>query len=80
MFCFPVGLVIDELREHAPEVLKAVTNTLAQSRKSEGKGFQSLALDPDQFANVPEISIDYALMERSSKVAVVPCDIGCIAA
>jgi mannose-1-phosphate guanylyltransferase len=76
MFCFPVGLVIDELREHAPEVLQAVTKTLGQSRKSEGKGFQSLALDPDQFANVPDISIDYALMERSSKVAVVPCDIG----
>ncbi|MBF2983205.1 cupin domain-containing protein, partial [Pseudomonas aeruginosa] len=28
------------------------------------------------FAEAPDISVDYALMERSDKVAVVPCSIG----
>ncbi|MCE8014237.1 mannose-1-phosphate guanylyltransferase/mannose-6-phosphate isomerase [Halomonas daqingensis] len=76
MFCFPVGLVIEELREHAPDVMETVAATLAASRRSQGDGHQCLTLDPDQFNDVPDISIDYALMERSSKVAVVPCDIG----
>lgn len=76
MFCFPVGLAIDELRAHAPEVMESVASTLAQSRKSEGPDHQCLTLDPSSFQDVPDISIDYALMERSSKVAVVPCDIG----
>ena len=35
-----------------------------------------LRLDAKQFAAVPDISIDYALMERSERVATVPCDIG----
>src|SRR3546814_5304826 len=33
-------------------------------------------LDADTFSAVPEISIDYALMEKSSNVAVIPCEIG----
>ena len=41
-----------------------------------GNSHRSLHLDPDSFAKVPDISIDFALMERSSKVATVPCDIG----
>ncbi|MEA5097878.1 MAG: cupin domain-containing protein, partial [Burkholderiaceae bacterium] len=35
-----------------------------------------IALDAVSFRSAPDISIDYALMERSDKVAVVPCNIG----
>lgn len=76
MFCFRVGTVLDELQTYAPDVLDAVRTTLACSRLSEGKEHRCLRLDTDSFALVPDISIDYALMERSSKVATVPCDIG----
>lgn len=76
MFCFQVGAVIDEFRAHAPDVLEAVEHTLEASRRSTSTGYSCLALEPDSFAKVPDISIDYALMERSRKVATVPCDIG----
>ncbi|SDH35291.1 mannose-1-phosphate guanylyltransferase/mannose-6-phosphate isomerase [Pseudomonas abietaniphila] len=76
MFCFRVGTVLDELRAHAPDVVEAVAATLEASRLSTGKGYSCRALDAETFANVPDISIDYALMERSSKVATIPCDIG----
>ncbi|WJV24864.1 MULTISPECIES: mannose-1-phosphate guanylyltransferase/mannose-6-phosphate isomerase [Pseudomonas] len=76
MFCFRVGTVLDELQKHAPEVLAAVALTLEQSRLTAATGYSCLALDAGSFANVPDISIDYALMERSSKVATIPCDIG----
>jgi mannose-1-phosphate guanylyltransferase len=35
-----------------------------------------MELAAENFAQVPEISFDYAVMERTSKAAVVPCDIG----
>ncbi|QUN69213.1 mannose-1-phosphate guanylyltransferase/mannose-6-phosphate isomerase [Pseudomonas asiatica] len=76
MFCFQVGAVIEEFKAHAPDVLDAVAQTLETSRRSTSTGYSCLALDAESFAKVPDISIDYALMERSSKVATIPCDIG----
>ncbi|PYC22944.1 mannose-1-phosphate guanylyltransferase/mannose-6-phosphate isomerase [Pseudomonas mosselii] len=76
MFCFRVGTVLEEFEAHAPDVLSAVAQTLVASRASSSSGYSCLALDPESFAKVPDISIDYALMERSRKVVTVPCDIG----
>ncbi|AJG15126.1 MULTISPECIES: mannose-1-phosphate guanylyltransferase/mannose-6-phosphate isomerase [Pseudomonas] len=76
IFCFQVGTVIDEFRKHAPDVLDAVEQTLQKSRCATANGYTCTALEPEKFGNVPDISIDYALMERSTKVATVPCDIG----
>ncbi|MBH3390253.1 mannose-1-phosphate guanylyltransferase/mannose-6-phosphate isomerase [Pseudomonas putida] len=76
MFCFQVGTVLEQFKAHAPDVLEAVERTLESSRRSTSKGYSCLALDAERFAEVPDISIDYALMERSQKVATIPCDIG----
>lgn len=76
MFCFQVGVVLEQLEQHAPEVLQQVRNTFALSHTSEGERHRCLRLDAEGFANVPDISIDYALMERSDRVVTVACDIG----
>ncbi|RMT83321.1 Mannose-6-phosphate isomerase/mannose-1-phosphate guanylyltransferase [Pseudomonas viridiflava] len=76
MFCFQVGMVLAEFEKHAPDVLVAVARVLEQSRLSQSNDYYCLAIDPETFSDVPGISIDYALMERSDKVATVPCDIG----
>ncbi|WP_207870391.1 mannose-1-phosphate guanylyltransferase/mannose-6-phosphate isomerase [Pseudomonas sp. 51_B] len=76
IFCFQVGAVIDEFRRHAGDVLDAIERTLEVSRYATSTGYSCLALEPESFGKVPDISIDYALMERSRKVATVPCDIG----
>lgn len=76
MFCFPVGLVIEELKEHAPDVLNSVVSTMECSTRSSGENTRCTTLEGEQFSNVPDISVDYALMERSKRVAVLPCDIG----
>lgn len=76
MFCFRVGSVLDELSEHAPDVMAAVKLTLEKSRCSKANAYSCLALDGEAFGQVPDISVDYALMERSRKVATIPCDIG----
>src|SRR3546814_15216943 len=76
MFCMRVGTVLQELVAHSPEVLAAAEACIAQSRTATGKGFSQLMLDTDTFGLVPNISVDYALMEKSANVSVVACDIG----
>lgn len=76
MFCFQVNAVLEEFKQHSPDVLQAAIDAKEASRLTKGKGYSCLMVDGDSFAQVPDISIDYALMERSSKVATVPCDIG----
>ncbi|NWA26115.1 mannose-1-phosphate guanylyltransferase/mannose-6-phosphate isomerase [Pseudomonas gingeri] len=76
MFCLRADAVLRELREHAPDVLDAMTECLAHSHSREGSQELQLELDGKSLARAPDISVDYALMERSRKVAVVPCQIG----
>ncbi|HEY0289762.1 MAG TPA: mannose-1-phosphate guanylyltransferase/mannose-6-phosphate isomerase [Pseudomonas sp.] len=76
MFCMRVDVLLSELETHAPDVLAAVKHCLAQSTSKEGKNELQMELDSTSFALAPDISIDYALMERSQKVAVVPCELG----
>jgi len=76
MFCFRVGSVLEELSQHAPTLLQSVSETLANARRSEGKGHTVTHLCAERFGEVEDDSIDYALMEKSERVAVVPCDLG----
>jgi len=76
MVCFAAGVMLDEMEKYCPEVLHATSACIATSRLANGKGFAELSLDGDSFSKVPNISIDYAVMEKSAEVAVVPCNIG----
>ena len=76
MFCMRADRVLAEFKKHAPQVLDAVTHCLEHSQTFEGKQQRHLELDSECFARVADISIDYALMEHSQKVAVVPCQLG----
>lgn len=76
MFCLRADAVLRELREHAPDVLDAMTECLALSHSREGSQELQVELDGKSLARAPDISIDYALMERSRKVVVVPCQLG----
>jgi mannose-1-phosphate guanylyltransferase / mannose-6-phosphate isomerase len=76
MFCFAAGTVLEEMSQHCPDLLAAVRDCMQASRVATGDGFSQLDLDADSFARVPDISIDYALMEKSRRVAVAACSIG----
>ncbi len=76
IFCFRVDVVLRELAQHAPSVLESVQNCLGASHTIKGAGVSQVELRADTFEYAPDISIDYALMENSQAVAVVPCDIG----
>ncbi len=76
MFCFTVKTLIQEMAKHSPEILLATKNCIEQSRLATGKGFTQMELDSSSFSLVPDNSIDYAVIEKSNHVAVVPCRIG----
>lgn len=76
MFCFKAGVVLDELATHAPDVLKACEACWAKMKDHAGRSDNMFEIPAEAFGEVPDISIDYAIMERSAKVAVVPADIG----
>ena len=76
MFCFTAGTLLREMGQHCPAILAATRACMAKSRRAEGKGFTQVELDPETFDQVPDKSIDYAVMEKSGNVAVVPCSIG----
>jgi mannose-1-phosphate guanylyltransferase len=76
MFCFKAGVMLKEMEQHCPSILETVRQCLAQSRISQSTGFAQIELNADQFDRVPDNSIDYAVMEKSTQVAVVSCDIG----
>ncbi len=74
MFAFTAGRFTDELATHAPEIAGGFEGlgTIGLESRSDG----SRAADPDSLAPVyeslPKASVDYALMEKSERVAVVP--------
>ncbi|RWU18038.1 mannose-1-phosphate guanylyltransferase/mannose-6-phosphate isomerase [Pseudomonas alkylphenolica] len=76
MFCMRVDAILAELDRYAPDLLASVSLCLQQSACKQGEGEQLVELDPQTFERVADISIDYALMEKSAQVAVLPTDIG----
>jgi mannose-1-phosphate guanylyltransferase / mannose-6-phosphate isomerase len=72
IFVFRAGAYLDELKTYAPDVLAQAERALRLGRRD----LDFLRLDRDAFASCPSISIDYAVMERTKRAAVVPADIG----
>ena len=70
IFCFKAGVFLDELKVLSPEIYEA---SLKAYEHAEKNGMVYIAED-DMLA-IPEDSIDYAVMEKSNIVKVVPSDI-----
>ncbi|MFB9077372.1 mannose-1-phosphate guanylyltransferase [Flavobacterium procerum] len=64
MFCFKAGVLLEELKQYQPDVYEK-SKAVWEAAKD---GFLDLALSME----IPSISIDYAVMERSKKIKVVP--------
>ncbi|NOR54712.1 MAG: mannose-1-phosphate guanylyltransferase/mannose-6-phosphate isomerase [Sulfurovum sp.] len=70
MFCFKAGVFLTELKKHSPKIYE--TSLLAYNN---AKIDEIIRISHDDMANIPEDSIDYAVMEKSNKVKVIPSDI-----
>ncbi|MDD3477199.1 MAG: mannose-1-phosphate guanylyltransferase/mannose-6-phosphate isomerase [Sulfurimonas sp.] len=70
MFMFRAGVFLEELQKYSPEIYKASLSALSNSTKE-----NLIRIRHEDMINIPEDSIDYAVMEKSSKVKVVPSNI-----
>lgn len=66
MFCFKAGVYLEELGKFEPEVFRA--------SKAAFEDADSGKLDLGLSMQIPSISVDYAVMERTQKIKVVPSD------
>lgn len=72
IFAFRAGALLEELKAHRPAMAELVTQSVAQGQE-EGARFHPAA---EPFAAIDGDSIDYAVMENTSRAAMVPADMG----
>ncbi len=70
IFCFKAGIFLEELQKYSPEIYE--TSKVAYEN---AKDDTILRISHDDMQAIPEDSIDYAVMEKSSKVKVVAANI-----
>jgi mannose-1-phosphate guanylyltransferase/mannose-1-phosphate guanylyltransferase/mannose-6-phosphate isomerase len=72
MFLFKASVLLAELERFSPAVVAAARAAVGLAKSD----LDFLRLDKDAFSASPEDSIDYAVMEKSDKVQVVPLSAG----
>lgn len=70
MFLCRAGVFLSELRKYEPETFIRAREALEQAQHESG----SLQLHSESFAQCRSESVDYALMEKSERLALVPLD------
>jgi mannose-1-phosphate guanylyltransferase/mannose-1-phosphate guanylyltransferase/mannose-6-phosphate isomerase len=68
IFLFRADVFLAELATHAPDILRAAQQAMNDARREGGRIYPDAAA----FARSPSDSVDYAVMERAERVAVVP--------
>ena len=72
IFLFRADAFLAALGVHAPDMLAAAQAAMVGARRDGNR----ILPDMESFAACPANSIDYAVMEKAERVAVVPADIG----
>lgn len=72
MFCFTAATILAAFSSHSPEILEAAKRTMSSSSKQD----DATKFNAHDFALQPDISIDYAVMERADNVTLVPAKFG----
>jgi mannose-1-phosphate guanylyltransferase len=70
MFMFKAGVFLEELQKYSPEIFDTSKQALQNAAKDE-----IVRIKHDDMFNIPEDSIDYAVMEKSNIVKVIPSNI-----
>src|SRR5690606_8437085 len=72
MFVFRASRYLEALQAHAPAVLEACRKAMAAVRPD----MQFRRIDEAAFGACPNVSVDYAVMEKTDAAVVVPLDAG----
>jgi mannose-1-phosphate guanylyltransferase len=75
MFCFKAGVLLDELRRSAPDIYESTAATYLSADRSPRDIYSVISPDELAMKSIRADSIDFAVMEKSDRVAVIPCSI-----
>ena len=76
MFCMCADTIIKEYETHAPNIISKAATCLARATTASGDNWLQREIHGEDFDDMENISIDYAIMEKSARLAMVPCDTG----
>ena len=77
MFCFAAGSMIAAMQDLCPEILEKSRLAIEKGDREEFDDTRiETTLDGETFAQVPKISVDYAVMEKVKNLSVIRADIG----
>jgi len=71
MFMFKAGVFLEELQKYAPDIYESCVIAFENKKIQHS----TLRIQHSHMEAIPDESIDYAVMEKSSKVKVVPANI-----
>lgn len=72
MFMFRPSVYLQELTSFSPQIVDCCRAAYDNSRRD----LDFIRLDEKSFSSCPNISIDYAVLEKTSRAVVIPIDIG----
>ena len=72
MFCFTAGVMVENMAMHSNDVWAASEAAFAGANEKAGV----TRFEEDSFIAQPDISIDYAVMEKAEKIAMMPAGFG----
>ncbi len=72
MFIFKASVYLDELKQHRPDIFAACEQAMAEVDPD----LDFIRVNKDAFVACPDDSVDYAVMEKTTKAVVVPLDAG----
>ena len=70
IFCFKVGIFLEELKKYSPTIYTSCEKAFKNAKKE-----NMIRVSHNDMFNIPEDSIDYAVMEKSKRIKVIPSNI-----
>ncbi|PHS58176.1 MAG: mannose-1-phosphate guanylyltransferase/mannose-6-phosphate isomerase [Sulfurimonas sp.] len=74
MFCFKAGVFLSELKKYSADIYETAATALNNAHIDGDDINKLIRIKEENMLAIPEDSIDYAVMEKSSKVKVIPSD------
>ncbi len=71
MFVWKASVILEEIQTHLPELWQVIER---MQQRWQSEPWQEVVRH--EFASMPNVSIDYGVMEQSTRVSLVPADIG----
>jgi len=73
MFMFKAGVFLKELKKHSPEIYEKTLQAY-NNKKEHNNSYSQIRIPFKYMDEIPEESVDYAVMEKSDKIKIVPSE------